>query len=53
MLQLRVQCLVYNHEHDALLRYMMTMMMQYEDGGFNAQSRGCIRHNAIIMMLTK
>jgi hypothetical protein len=31
MLQFRVQCSVYNHEHDALLRCMITMMMQHED----------------------
>jgi hypothetical protein len=31
MLQFRVQCSVYDHEHDALLRCMITMMMQHED----------------------
>jgi hypothetical protein len=29
MLQLKVQYSVYNHEHDALLRYMIAMMMQH------------------------
>jgi hypothetical protein len=28
-----------NSDRDALLRCMIAMMMQYEDGGFNAQSR--------------
>jgi hypothetical protein len=42
MLQLKVQYSVYNHEHDALLRYMIAMMIQHEDGGFHAQSKWCI-----------
>jgi hypothetical protein len=50
MLQLRVQCSIYNHEHDALLRYMIAMMMQPENGGFHARPRWCIRHNVITMM---
>jgi hypothetical protein len=29
MPQLRVQCLIYNHDHDALLRCMIAMMMQH------------------------
>jgi hypothetical protein len=36
MLQLRVQCLVYNYERDALLRCMIALMVQHEDGGFYA-----------------
>jgi hypothetical protein len=36
MLQLRVQCLIYNHEHDALLKCMIAMMVQHEDEGFHA-----------------
>jgi hypothetical protein len=39
MLQLRVQCSIYNHEHNALLRCMFAMMMQHEDEGFYAQSK--------------
>jgi hypothetical protein len=42
-----------NHERDALLRCMLAMMVQHEDGEFHAQSRWCIRHNAIAMMLAK
>jgi hypothetical protein len=42
MLQLRVQCSIYNHEYDALLRYMFTMMVQHEDGGFHARPKWCI-----------
>jgi hypothetical protein len=42
-----------NPDRDALLKCMIAMMMQYEDGGFNARSRWCVRHNAITMMLTK
>jgi hypothetical protein len=36
MLQLRVQCSIYNHERDALLLCMITMMVQHKDGGFHA-----------------
>jgi hypothetical protein len=36
ILQLRVQCLMYNHDHDALLRCMITIMVQHEDEGFHA-----------------
>jgi hypothetical protein len=39
MLQLRVQCSIYNHEHDALLRCMITMMVQHEDEGSHARPR--------------
>jgi hypothetical protein len=53
MLQLRLQCLIYNHEHDALLRCMITMMVQHEDEGSHARPRWCIWHNAITIMLTK
>jgi hypothetical protein len=53
MLQFGVQCSIYNHDWDALLRCMIAMMVQHEDGGLHARSRWCIRHNAIIMMLTK
>jgi hypothetical protein len=42
MLQLRVQCSIYNHERDALLRCMIAMMMQHENGGFHARSKWCI-----------
>jgi hypothetical protein len=52
-MQLRVQCSIYNHEHDALLRCMITMMVQHEDEGSHARPRWCIYHNAITMMLTK
>jgi hypothetical protein len=34
MFQLGVQCSIYNHERDALLRCMIAMMMHHEDGGF-------------------
>jgi hypothetical protein len=34
-----VQCLIYNHEHDALLRCMITMMVQHEDEGSHARLR--------------
>jgi hypothetical protein len=37
ILQLRVQCLLYNHDCDALLRCMITMMVQHEDGEFHAR----------------
>jgi hypothetical protein len=36
MLRFRVQCPLYNHEHDALLRCMITMMVQHEDEGSHA-----------------
>jgi hypothetical protein len=36
MLQLRVQCSIYNHECDALMRCMFAIMVQHEDGGFHA-----------------
>jgi hypothetical protein len=39
MLQFRVQCSIYNHEHDALLRCMITMMVQHEDEGSHARLR--------------
>jgi hypothetical protein len=39
MLQLRVQCSIYNHECDALLRHIITMMVQHEDGEFHARSK--------------
>jgi hypothetical protein len=39
MLQLKVQCAIYNHECDALLRRMIAMMVQHEDEGFYAQSK--------------
>jgi hypothetical protein len=42
MLQLRVQCSIYNHERDALLGSMIAIMMQHEDGGFHARSKWCI-----------
>jgi hypothetical protein len=42
MLQLRVQCSIYNHECDKLLRYMIAMMMQHENGGFHARPIWCI-----------
>jgi hypothetical protein len=42
MLQLRVQCSIYNHECDALLRCMIAMMVQHEDGGFHARPKWCI-----------
>jgi hypothetical protein len=47
MLQFRVQCSVYNHEHDALLRCMIAMMVQHEDGGLHARPRWCIWYNAL------
>jgi hypothetical protein len=50
MLQLRVQCLIYNHEHDALLKCMIAMMVQHEDEGFHAWPKWCIWHNAITMI---
>jgi hypothetical protein len=53
ILQLRVQCLLYNHECDALLRCMIAMMVQHEDEGSHARLRWCIWHNVITMMLTK
>jgi hypothetical protein len=42
MLQFRVQCSIYNHERDALLRCMIAMMVQHEDGGFHARPKWCI-----------
>jgi hypothetical protein len=39
-----------NHDHDALLRCMIALMVQHEDGEFHAQPKWCIRHNAITMM---
>jgi hypothetical protein len=42
-----------NSDRDALLRCMIAMMMQHEDGEFYARSRWCVRHNAITMMLTE
>jgi hypothetical protein len=39
MLQFRVQCSIYNHECDVLLRCMIAMMVQHEDEGFYAQSK--------------
>jgi hypothetical protein len=42
MLQLRVQCSIYNHERDTLLRCMIAMMVQHEDGEFHARSKWCI-----------
>ena len=53
MLQLRVQCSIYNHDHDALLRCMIAMMVQHKDGVFHAQAKWCIWHNAIAMMLAQ
>jgi hypothetical protein len=45
-----MQCLIYNHERDALLRCMIAMMVQHEDGGFHARPKWCVWHNAITMM---
>jgi hypothetical protein len=42
IIQLRVQCSIYNHEHDVLLRCMIAMMMQHENGGFHARPKWCI-----------
>ena len=53
MLQLRVQCSIYNHDHDALLRCMIAMMVQHKDGVFHARAKWCIWHNAIAMMLAQ
>jgi hypothetical protein len=53
MLQFRVQCSIYNHECDALLRCMIALMVHHEDEGSHARPRWCIWHNAITMMLTK
>jgi hypothetical protein len=53
MLQFRVQCSIYNHEHDVLWRCMIAMMVQHEDGGFHARPKWCIWHNAITMMLAQ
>ena len=53
MLQLRVQCSIYNHDHNALLRYMIAMMVQHKDGVFHARAKWCIWHNAIAMMLAQ
>jgi hypothetical protein len=39
MLQLRVQCSIYNHEHDALLKCMITMIVQHENEGSHARLR--------------
>jgi hypothetical protein len=39
MLQFRVQCSIYNHEHDALLKCMITMMVQHEDEGSHARPK--------------
>jgi hypothetical protein len=36
MLQFRVQCLICNYECDALLRCMIAMLVQHEDGRFRA-----------------
>jgi hypothetical protein len=36
MLQLKMRCLVYNHECNTLLKCMFAMMMQHENGGFHA-----------------
>jgi hypothetical protein len=40
-----------NHDRDALLRCMIEMMMQHEDGEFHARSRWCVRHDARMMIL--
>jgi hypothetical protein len=42
MLQLRVQCSIYNHKCDALLRCMIAVMVQHENGGFHARPKWCI-----------
>jgi hypothetical protein len=34
--QLRVQCSIYNHKRDALLRCMIAIMVQHENGEFHA-----------------
>jgi hypothetical protein len=39
-----------NPERDALLRCMIAMIVQHENGGFYARSKWCIWHNAITMM---
>jgi hypothetical protein len=39
MLQLKVQCSIYNHECNALLRCMIAMMVQHEDEGSHARPR--------------
>jgi hypothetical protein len=42
MFQLKVQCSVYNRECDALLRCMIALIMQHENGGFHARLKWCI-----------
>jgi hypothetical protein len=39
MLQFRVQCSIYNHERDALLRCMIAMIVQHVDEGSHARPR--------------
>jgi hypothetical protein len=42
MFQLKVQCSVYNRDRDALLRCMIALIMQHENGGFHARLKWCI-----------
>ena len=47
------KCSIYNHDNDALLRCMIAMMVQHEDGVFHARVKWCIWHDAIAMMLAQ
>ena len=50
--QLIVQMLD-SHDDDATMKYMIAMVLQRNDGMFNAQMKWCMRHDAIAMMLTQ